>query len=78
MKKCEICSGKGTGYFSCCDGFAVDEDIAMCHTCHEHLGEEDCENCNGTGEVEDDVESTIEKVPDLILQAERLIDSLNK
>jgi hypothetical protein len=50
-KECSACHGKGSGYFSCCSGEIVDEDVAMCPECYEHLGEEECEVCDGTGTI---------------------------
>ena len=50
-KECEVCDGKGYGVWSCCDGELVDNDFAMCPTCHEHLGEEECDECSGTGKI---------------------------
>jgi len=50
-KECSACHGKGSGYFSCCSGEIVDEDVAMCPECYEHLGEEECELCDGTGTI---------------------------
>ena len=52
MRECDFCNGKKVLYISCCTQEPVDEDIAMCPECHEHLGEEDCPECDGTGEVE--------------------------
>ena len=48
-EECEVCNGKGEGYFSCCTGDLVDPDHAMCPVCKEHLGEEDCTECEGKG-----------------------------
>ena len=47
--ECETCNGKGVAMFSCCTGEVVHSDIDLCPTCYEHLGEEDCEDCCGTG-----------------------------
>jgi len=52
LKICPVCEGKGTGYFSCCTGEVVDSDIALCPECYEHLGEEECTECKGTGLIE--------------------------
>jgi len=49
--ECPACYGKGEGYFSCCTGDMVSEDIAMCPECYEHLGEEECGLCDGTGVI---------------------------
>lgn len=51
MKECEECKGKGYGVWSCCTGELVANDIMLCPTCYEHLGEEDCWECKGTGYV---------------------------
>lgn len=52
--KCESCNGRGWGVWSCCTGEPVDRDIMMCPKCYEHLGEEDCYDCDGTGYVDED------------------------
>ena len=54
---CVACEGTGKTYFSCCGDDVkgtIHEDYGICPTCKEHLsGEyEDCEDCNGTGEIE--------------------------
>jgi hypothetical protein len=48
-KECEACNGAGTGIFSCCTGDPVDSDFMICPVCKEHLGIEECSECNGTG-----------------------------
>ena len=48
---CEACDGKGYGYWSCCNQNPVDEDVPMCPVCHEHVGEEECTECEGKGEL---------------------------
>ncbi len=50
--KCDSCNGTGQAYVSCCTQEIVEEDIAMCPVCFEHLGEEDCPDCDGTGETD--------------------------
>ena len=47
--KCQTCNGAGEAVFSCCTGEVVNHDIQMCPECYEHLGEEECYDCNGTG-----------------------------
>lgn len=60
-KTCRNC--KGMGYIivsDCCgaeaysNGDASSEDYGICPECHEHCTyvKEDCETCNGTGEIE--------------------------
>lgn len=51
QEKCETCNGRGWGVWSCCTGDPVNRDIMMCPHCNEHLGEEDCYDCDGTGYV---------------------------
>lgn len=51
--KCKECNGRGWGVWSCCTGLPVDLDIMMCHSCGEHLGEEDCQVCDATGMVDE-------------------------
>jgi len=48
---CEDCNGTGQAVYSCCTGDIIYSDLMMCPHCKEHLGEEDCYTCNGTGEV---------------------------
>ena len=56
--QCETCNGKGEAVFSCCTGEVVNDDIMMCPSCYEHLGEEECPDCEGTGAVEEDTQLT--------------------
>lgn len=51
MEACPDCDGKGEAYFSCCSGERVDADMPICPQCKEHLGEDECPTCNGTGLV---------------------------
>lgn len=51
--ECRECNGTGKGYFSCCTGESVNEDIQRCPECKENLAEEDCPYCNGTGRIEE-------------------------
>jgi DnaJ-class molecular chaperone len=72
--QCETCNGSGEAVFSCCTGEVVHDDIMMCPVCHEHLGEEECPDCEGTGEVE---EGTLlsPAAPSLQAQAEAMMDA---
>lgn len=49
IKKCRLCNGRGVAVFSCCTGEPVDSDYMICPECDEHLGEEECPECGGTG-----------------------------
>ena len=54
---CPECDGEGKILMSCCgDNIrgTINEDILICPTCHEHLGDdkEECTWCDGTGYVE--------------------------
>jgi RecJ-like exonuclease len=55
--ECPICEGAGETYFSCCgDNIkgTIYEDNEICPTCREHLGGPlECEECEGTGKVEE-------------------------
>jgi hypothetical protein len=53
---CETCDGSGEAVFSCCTGDVVHDDVMMCPVCYEHLGEETCIDCEGSGEVEEEDE----------------------
>jgi hypothetical protein len=71
--ECETCNGKGVAMFSCCTGEVVDEDMGLCPSCYEHLGEDTCEDCNGTG-ISTGHESC-GRAEDLILKAEIYYDN---
>lgn len=51
---CPTCNGSGEAVYSCCTGEPVDNDFMICPVCHEHLGEEQCQECKGTGRIPDD------------------------
>ena len=74
QEKCDTCRGKGEVMYSCCSGDVIDDDIAMCPSCHEHLGYETCEDCNGIGWVDPDTELS-NVVPGLQQMAENLMDA---
>lgn len=67
--KCEECNGTGEAVYSCCTGEVVVGDILMCPSCYEHLGEETCQACLGTGQIEEEDAQFADKV-DPQLQAE--------
>lgn len=48
---CPECDGKKQMVYSCCTGEPVDSDYMMCPQCLEHLGEEPCITCAGSGWV---------------------------
>ena len=54
MEDCLTCEGTGKTYYSCCGDDMRGQDIDLCPTCYEHQGDEGepCEECNGTGEIE--------------------------
>lgn len=47
--ECEHCDDNGYGYWHCCNGnyLGADIDIDICSRCGEHMGEENCQDCNG-------------------------------
>jgi len=55
--KCESCNGTGLSQiiFSCCGDDITGNDIDLCPTCLEHCGmeAEDCEDCAGSGELDE-------------------------
>lgn len=53
-KQCPDCYGKGVSIISCCTGEVITDDFQMCPECHEHCGEDTCETCGGSGEVDED------------------------
>lgn len=49
-EECPECDG--SGYFedlSECCGDTRDPDTGLCHYCHDHCGPTECEDCHGTG-----------------------------
>lgn len=75
-KECETCNGKGEVMLSCCTGEVVEDDIAMCPKCHEHLGDETCPDCDGEGHVPEEKGDFAEKTYGLGFRAEALRDSM--
>lgn len=53
LKVCDNCDGDGYLIYSCCGDDIKGNDIDLCPTCYEHCGmeEEKCEECNGTGYI---------------------------
>ena len=53
IEYCDECDGRGWFIFSCCGDDITGNDIDLCPSCYEHCGddEEDCEECDGTGEA---------------------------
>lgn len=51
-EKCPTCNGDGEAVFSCCTNELVDSDYMICPVCHEHLGLDKCEDCDGEGTIE--------------------------
>jgi hypothetical protein len=51
--ECLVCDGTGKVCFSCCGDDIKENDHDLCPSCKEHcsLDEENCEECNGTGEI---------------------------
>jgi len=58
MILCPDCGGRGECVTSCCTGEVISDDWQMCPVCHEHLGEDTCELCGGTGFVDEDEEGS--------------------
>lgn len=74
-EECKACEGKGLGYWSCCTGDPVDEDMPLCPKCKERLGEDTCEQCKGLGYViKGEDNPKVHKV-DLIGQAEAAVEA---
>lgn len=55
-KTCPECKGKGEVVYGCCSGEMELNDYMICPICHEHLGEDTCEECNGSGEIKIKIE----------------------
>jgi len=60
---CPTCGGSGECFISCCTGEVVNNDLQMCPVCHEHLGEEECPSCHGSGVVPLDFVEEVSKAP---------------
>ena len=58
--ECPTCIGKGEAMFSCCTGEAIFDDSDLCPTCYEHMGEEECIDCHGTGKVTQELANELE------------------
>ena len=56
--RCDTCSGTGEVMYSCCTGEIISDDMDLCPVCFDHMGEGDCEDCEGTGLVGDTKELT--------------------
>jgi hypothetical protein len=73
-QQCEACSGQGEAIWSCCTGDRVDEDYSRCPSCGEGLGEEECQECDGTGLVSLNTPQETPTILDPIGQAEAWAD----
>lgn len=47
--KCTDCDGTGIALTSVCCDAKFDNDIRICEECFEHLGDNECTSCEGTG-----------------------------
>lgn len=74
-KECDTCGGKGEAVFSCCTGEVVSDDLMICPNCYEHLGEEECQDCEGNGYVPEDQTEFADQAPSLQAQAEAYQDA---
>lgn len=72
---CETCDGKREAVFSCCTGDTITDDYMICPVCKEHLGEEECIDCQGIGYVDND--KLFNQTIDMQAKAELLSD-INK
>lgn len=49
--ECPCCDGTGVSETTnCCDA-PYDKDIMLCTECYEHIGEQECDECNGKGTI---------------------------
>jgi hypothetical protein len=46
----------------------------ICPVCHEHLGEEDCQSCDGKGYVDENFGEYPDRAPSLQAKAEMMAD----
>lgn len=67
---CPECDGAKVRVYSCCTGEHIEDEMMLCPECHEHLGEEDCETCDGTGWVEETSEDL--RKQDLAYEAQEI------
>lgn len=73
--ECEACRGTGACVYSCCTGEIVRDDISICPDCHEHLGEETCQSCNGEGYVDDLFDDYPDTAPSLQAKADAMMEA---
>lgn len=50
-RNCTDCEGTGYSLLSNCCGAEFDSDYMMCSDCLEHLGDNECTECNGQGVI---------------------------
>jgi RecJ-like exonuclease len=50
-RECTECEGTGYSLLSNCCGAFFDTDIRICSECKEHIGDNDCTECNGQGKI---------------------------
>ncbi len=74
LVECLTCDGKGYACYSCCTQELITDDILMCPVCHEHLGEEECDDCDGTGKVPEEKTDFVDHAPSMQLAAESMED----
>jgi DnaJ-class molecular chaperone len=51
METCPTCNGKKEVMISCCTQEVIHDDSDFCPKCFEHMGLEECPDCEGTGKV---------------------------
>ena len=74
--KCKTCHGSGQVVISCCTQEVINDDIQMCPKCFEHLGEEDCPDCDGTGEVPEDKTDFTDTILGVQSRSENIADQI--
>lgn len=78
MIECPTCNGEKEVMISCCTQEIIHDDIDRCPECYEGLGDEECPECEGTGEVPEDHEQEYEVSSGLQAQGERLHDQMQE
>lgn len=51
MEQCESCQGSGIAETTNCCGASYDKDYMICTDCKEHLGDQECMDCDGIGKI---------------------------
>ena len=73
-KTCPTCNGKKEVMISCCTQEVIHDDSDFCPKCHEHMGLEDCPDCEGSGVIPVDKTDLHETANGVYSRAEFMAD----